>query len=182
VAEGERAHGISGTRVWPKEADAFATDLPCRVPFGVQDVNLTSMLLVGRTCSGAMLNDSTSMPSHTACRVLIDFKRELYIGLVIVYGILCLPLAGLYRLDAVRFQRSRLSLHHLQHRRLHRHGLAEHLCTLYHAAGRSHRDSLRAGEIRGAGTCVGEETVASVQGEKKGSRSRYGATTRWPSA
>lgn len=88
----------------PKGTGCPDTGAPCRVPFGKGDVNLTSLLLylnaIAYGVSGVLTLLISGWGDHfceSSCPTSLTsaYKREQYIFMLVLYGALCLPAAGL---------------------------------------------------------------------------------------
>ncbi|WWC89516.1 uncharacterized protein L201_004440 [Kwoniella dendrophila CBS 6074] len=77
----------------PPGSGCLSLELPCRVPFGPHDVNLTSLFLFLNAIifgvSGALTLLICGWGDY------LPFKREQYISFTVLYGVLALPVAGL---------------------------------------------------------------------------------------
>ncbi|WVW78068.1 hypothetical protein I302_100019 [Kwoniella bestiolae CBS 10118] len=77
----------------PPGSGCLSLELPCRVPFGSRDVNLTSLFLFLNAISFGVSGALTLLICGWGD--YLPFKREQYISFTILYGILALPAAGL---------------------------------------------------------------------------------------
>ncbi|WWC59816.1 uncharacterized protein I303_102378 [Kwoniella dejecticola CBS 10117] len=77
----------------PGGSGCASLDLPCRVPFGSGDVNLTSLFLFLNAISFGVSGALTLLICGWGD--YLPFKREQYILFTVLYGALALPIAGL---------------------------------------------------------------------------------------
>ncbi|TGJ81453.1 hypothetical protein E0Z10_g7325 [Xylaria hypoxylon] len=86
----------------PPRSGCLATATSCRVPFaGSGDVNLTSYILYLNSIIYALSGGLTLIVSGIGDHV--DYQREQYVVQLVIYGILCLPVASLKGSDLMTF-------------------------------------------------------------------------------
>lgn len=97
-------HGVGHHPGMPNGSGCPDLGKACRVPLGSKDVNLTSLLLylnaISYCVSGLLTLLVCGWGDHISevavwSWLTADYKREQYIGALLVYGSLCLPVAGL---------------------------------------------------------------------------------------